>query len=262
MTKVILLKNKTVPNDPYEQNFISNEFQPVFVPLIKHFHLPEEALQLFKDEKYLNKLKYIIITSQRTVECLNESIMPRLSSHQKEILKQKTIYTVGPATSAFLENSGFQHVKGGVKVGNGSLLADLILNSHENEDVDHFLFLVGEIRRDIIPKKLNGHGYKVNEVVTYSTKYLDDNIGTFVANFKSAGDIVEEHEQTWVVFFSPQGTEKIIEFLKDNSSYRLASIGPTTEQYLLDKGLTPHVVSEKPEPSSLLNAINGYMKSL
>lgn len=259
MSKVILLKNKTVPSDPYEQKFAANGFLPIFVPLIRHFHLPEEALQLFKNRQYLLSLKYIIITSQRTVECLNESILPQLTPDEQNILKQKTIYTVGPATSAFLKKSGFLCIRGGVEVGNGALLADLILQSHINESIDHFLFLVGEIRRDAIPNRLNSHGYKVNEVVTYRTENLEDNIGTFVASCESNGDNVStDRNNTWVVFFSPQGTEEIISFLKERPGYKFASIGPTTKQYLLEKGLVPDVVSNKPEPVSLFNAINNY----
>lgn len=250
MTKVILLKNKTVPFDAYEKQFSTNGFEPIFVPLIHHSHIPNEALSLFQDLEYLKQLKYLIVTSQRTVECLNESILPYLSDVEKELLLNKTVYTVGPATSLFLERSGFKSVKGGVEVGNGSLLADLIIEKHENEDIDHFLFLVGEIRRDIIPKKLKSKGLEVKEVVTYKTENLDDGFQTFQQNCSG--------KNLWVVLFSPQGTEEIVDFLKVHPEYKLASIGPTTEQYLIERGITPHVVSKKPEAISLCKAIKEF----
>ena len=175
---------------------------------------------------------------------------------EKNILLQKTIYTVGPATTRFLERSGFVSVKGGVEVGNGGLLADLIIKCHEGEDIDHFLFLVGEIRRDIIPKKLFAKGFDVREIVTYKTENLRDNLTNFNKNC--------EQDDLWVVFFSPQGTEEIVDYLKDhpNYKYKLASIGPTTEKYLLSKGVKPDVVSMKPEPTALLNAITNFKADL
>lgn len=260
MSRIIFLKNKTTPTDPYETTFTDGGFEPVFVPLIRHFHVPDEALTLFRNRSYLTKLKYIIVTSQRTVECLNESILPKMTTEEQSLLKEKTIYTVGPATSEFLRNSGFQNIRGGVEVGNGGLLADLIVKSHSEEEIDHFLFLVGEIRRDIIPKKLKANGYKVNEIVTYKTENLLDNIDRFILYYKNDenNEAVMNKPSTWIVFFSPQGTEDIIEYLKENKGYKIASIGPTTEQYLLEKGLKPDTVSFKPSPIFLLNAINSY----
>lgn len=136
----------------------------------------------------------------------------------------------------------------------------MIVKSHSEEEIDHFLFLVGEIRRDIIPKKLKANGYKVNEIVTYKTENLLDNIDRFILHYKNDenNEAVMNKPSTWIVFFSPQGTEDIIEYLKENKGYKIASIGPTTEQYLLEKGLKPDTVSFKPSPIFLLNAINSY----
>lgn len=252
MRKIILLKNKTTPTDLYETYFSSNAFQPVFIPLIKHTHIPSETLELLQDNEYLTDLRYIIITSQRTVECLNESIIPKLSMEHRELLLSKVIYTVGPATQRFLKNCGFKDVRGGEETGNGSLLADyiaeqlLVQPNREPSTYGHLLFLVGEIRRDIIPKKLAAVGLNVKEVVTYKTEDLEDNL----TRFRSVCDA-----GSWVVIFSPQGTKDILEYLKVTNTTRVVSIGPTTQKYLESNGLKPDLVSSKPEPVSLLKEI-------
>ncbi|SCW01738.1 LAFE_0E06172g1_1 [Lachancea fermentati] len=252
MTRVLLLKNRTTPDDAYEQNFLSKEFDPVFIPLIKHTHLPAQALQLFQNDEYLSSLQNIIITSQRTVECLNESIMPLLSEKQLFELRNKTVYTVGPATQVFLQRCGFTDVRGGPDAGNGDILASLIISelfgsgNSNSLEYPELLFLVGETRRDIIPKKLNEAGLKVQEIVTYKTESLSDNLGRFKFYCTPF---------CWVVFFSSQGTEEIVKYLKNHPDSKIASIGPTTDRYLLTKGLKSNLVSSKPEPLSLINAM-------
>ncbi|SCV05875.1 LANO_0H17106g1_1 [Lachancea nothofagi CBS 11611] len=249
--RVLLLKNKTVPIDPYESNFEQNDFEPVFIPMIQHMHLPLECLHLLQNDAYMTQLKHIVISSQRTVECLNESVVPNLSVSQQDALLQKTVYTVGPATASFLQRCGFKDVRGGIDAGNGSILADVIISDLKNDATTDFssmptlLLLVGETRRDIIPKKLASAGLKSQEVVTYKTEILDNNLQRFVSLFNS---------QCWVVFFSSQGTDEIIDYLKDKNA-QVASIGPTTDEFLLSRGIRSHVVSAKPEPVSLIQSL-------
>ncbi|CUS20338.1 LAQU0S01e04390g1_1 [Lachancea quebecensis] len=249
--KVILLKNKTTPIDPYQNIFEENGFTPVFVPLIEHKHLPNECLTLFQDDSYLRQLRHIVISSQRTVECLNESIIPRLTAQQRDDLHNKVVYTVGPATASFLERCGFKNVRGGIDAGNGDILADLIISELKEEkglDLLHLpdvLLLVGETRRDIIPKKLTSAGISSRELVTYQTKTLNDNFRRFEQCYDP---------NSWVVFFSPQGAGEIVEYLQ-KSPVNIACIGPTTEKSLFKQGLNPTVVSQKPEPYSLLESL-------
>ncbi|EJS41599.1 hem4p [Saccharomyces arboricola H-6] len=265
--RVILLKNRTVPIDKYESECESKSFEPVFIPLIKHTHITQDFRNVLNSApNYLNSINYIIITSQRTVESLNESIIPKLTKEQKATLFSKTVYTVGPATAAFIKRSGFTNVKGGEEAGNGSILADIIINDLtvgvETQSSNELLFLVGEIRRDIIPKKLSSKGIKVREVVTYKTEDLDDNFTRFVHAAKPNDD--DEKFSNWVVVFSPQGTKGITQYLytenhsSDSKKLRIASIGPTTKKYLDSNNITSDVVSPKPDPRSLLDAIELY----
>ncbi|SCU79613.1 LAFA_0B04346g1_1 [Lachancea sp. 'fantastica'] len=256
-SKIVLLKNKTTPIDPYEVNLKQEEFDPVFVPLIQHQHLPTECLSLLRDEKYLLRLEIIVISSQRTVECLNESIIPKLSDSQRCQLLSKVVYTVGPATANFLERCGFENIRGGKDAGNGSILADLIISDLSSKSVQLSqlpkpLLLVGETRRDIVPKKLASIGIESQEVVTYKTKEKDDNLTRFKSLFVP---------QCWVVFFSPQGTEEIIEYLR-NEKVKIASIGPTTDEFLSSHNVRSQVVSSKPEPNALIKALKEFEKTL
>ncbi|GAV51702.1 hypothetical protein ZYGR_0AF01730 [Zygosaccharomyces rouxii] len=247
MQKAILLKNKTAQQDKYELEFQSKGFKPIFIPLISHTHIPHGLLKLLEDGDYLKQLQDVIITSQRTVECLCESVLPRLNASARQAFLEKTVYAVGPSTKDFLERIGFKNVKGGDDAGNGSILSDIISSEYrEQGKTSEPLLLVGEIRKDIIPKKLSNHGIRVREVITYKTENLPDNLKRFQESAR---------ESSWVVFFSPQGTEEIIESIKDGSNHRVASIGPTTRDFLQGKGLEPNVVSVKPDERNLINAI-------
>ncbi|KAK5961128.1 uroporphyrinogen-III synthase HEM4 PWA37_001657 [Arxiozyma heterogenica] len=263
--QVIFLKNKTVPVDKYEIASKKHNFDKIkFITLIKHRNRPTELVQLFTDNKYLNNLKYIIITSQRTVECLYLEVLPNLSESQRNILFNKVIYTVGPATSEFLKRCGFKTVLG-EDSGNGNNLADMIMDQIPPPNIhgatannnNEFLFLVGLVRTDIIKNKLTNKGYQIREIIAYETVALDNNLVKLKNEMKF-------DTNTWIVIFSPQGIKEIIPYLKqiillDNLfNVKIASIGPTTEAFLLKHNIKPHVTSPKPTPESLLNAISSY----
>jgi len=67
----------------------------------------------------------------------------------------------------------------------------------------------------------------------------------------------------WIVFFSPSGAEialrGVIAQRKESEWPKIATIGPTTQQFLIEKfNLEPDVVSPKPDPTSLVEAIKEY----
>ncbi|CCD24900.1 uroporphyrinogen-III synthase HEM4 NDAI_0E00840 [Naumovozyma dairenensis CBS 421] len=256
---VLLLKNKTEGNDRYDVLFKEKGYNPKFIPLIKHTHLPQELLHLIADESYLKNLRYIVVTSQRTVECINEQILPQLTDKQKQLLFDKVVYTVGPTTASYLERSGFKNIKGGHEAGNGDILSDIIvsdLSSNNKDNMHEILLLVGKIRRDIIPKKLNDNGFSIKEVIVYETDTLKDNCENFQATLE---------DNCWVVVFSPQGIDDILEYIKQNNiltnhKIQIAAIGPTTEKFLNQNGIYEMIVSPKPDAHSLLNEIERHSK--
>lgn len=263
---IIFLKNRTAPLDKYELQSYNRQYDEVqFLPLIAHTHHPIEIRNLLRDHNYLSRLKYIIVTSQRTVECLYESIIPNLTETEKEKLLDINVYTVGPATGEFLRRVGFRNVKGDC-MGNGDRLSDFIIEDIGKNYDGEILSLVGAIRRDIIKIKLSQAGFTVREVVTYETCVLKDNLDRFQNTLIDIADKKQCDAASccWVVVFSPQGANEIIEYLKNNPGIkdklklRISCIGPTTNHFLIDNGIQPEVVSPEPSPASLLSAITGF----
>lgn len=247
--RAILLKNPSTPNDPYDAKFKESGFSPVFVPLLIHTHSDKKAtIDYLRCTEFVNEVKHFVITSQRAVEMLEECLI-ELDIQAKEQILTKVGYTVGPATFKVLQRIGFKDVRGGEKAGNGKVLAEFIRSELSTEVP--IIFFTGEIRKDIIPRMLKNWGYNLQEQVIYKTENRGDIIETFEtrANETIVGN-------NWIIFFSPQGTSSIVDYIKTRGElFRIASIGPTTEEYLIENGIKPDIVSPKPEASSLVSSI-------
>ncbi|KAH3675297.1 uncharacterized protein OGAPODRAFT_103670, partial [Ogataea polymorpha] len=257
MARIILLKNKTVPTDPYDELFSQYQYEPVFLPLLRHSSINEKEVKEFlKSDLYLNEYQALIVTSQRCIETLAK-LLQELRHEKFERLDQilnKPSYTVGPTTSQYLKNLGFTDIRGGKDAGNGSILSDIIISDPMfRTSAKKVLFLTGEIRKDIIPRKLKSIDFSVLELVSYRTEPLED------IQFRYEQLSQTAPEKSWLIFFSPQGTADIVSILKEKKhNFQIASIGPTTEEYLLDNGIKPAVVSSKPDAESLLSSIMNY----
>lgn len=245
-----MLKNKTTPVDSYHDTFTSNGHTPEFIPLLNHAPVSiDQTTNYLTSPHFLDDVGRFIITSQRAVEVFHECL-ERISSTNKavaETIRSKIGYTVGPATEQILRENGFINVKGGYHAGNGSLLADIILKEVPVSEL--VVFFTGVIRKDIIPVKLKKNGISVEEVVIYKTEPKHGIVDHFLRCCEEKVD--------WVVFFSPQGTEDIVQHLvstdiKETLQHaKIASIGPTTQKYLENMGIVAHVVAPKPTASSL-----------
>lgn len=242
---IFLLKNE---NKPYDNYRVSEEkpqhYQVKFKPLIKHTLYVDKTVNLLRHISY----DLLIITSQRSVECIQESVK-QLSPEERNKLLLTPVYTVGEATAAYLDQIGFVTVEGR-DTGNGNVLCDYMIPKLNAQT--SILYLTGEIRKDTIPKRLSGHNF--TETPIYDTT-------TLLANACDlATDVMGFH---WIVFFSPQGTEKIVEWLQHNKDvYKIGVIGPTTNEYLLKHNIHSHVVCEKPNATSLYRQIKQYEASL
>lgn len=256
-SSVILLKNKTVPADPYEEEFEEKGYFSQFIPLLDHVHLDKgDIASYLGSDEFIYETSSFIITSQRAVEVLNESVLMVEDAERKLLILQKPAYTVGPATAKILSHSGFTNVRGGEQAGNGSILSDLILKDEllKGREREVIVFFTGEIRKDIIPRRLLLENFNLVERVVYKTTEKASIVERFYEAVDNCGEA-----QNWIVFFSPQGTENIVSHIRQNLSnlqkFKIASIGPTTETYLLDNGITPNVVLRKPQASSLVESI-------
>ncbi|KAJ5779760.1 Tetrapyrrole biosynthesis uroporphyrinogen III synthase [Penicillium paradoxum] len=293
-TPILLLKTKSSPNDGYEDFFSANNYTPTFIPVLEHrFHKDNltQVRDLFatgafgettnngKDNK---KYGGLIFTSQRAVEGFAQMIEDEkdISFDTKSPL---VLYTVGPATARTLKTLRDKHLPHatihGADTGTGENLAHFMLdhyNARYAENKPSLLFLVGEVRRDIIPKTLmdGSLGEKrigVEEIIVYETGVMEPFEGDF-------GDVVSrETGDVWVVVFSPTGCEAMLRVLglgpfagsgSGSGAARtgrvfVATIGPTTRDYLREKfGFEAHVCAPKPSPEGILEGIEKFMGAL
>lgn len=162
------------------------------------------------------------------------------------------------------------------------------------------LFLVGEVRRDIIPKTLmnenlkDGKRIEVDEWEVYSTVVRE----AFEAEFHGLIEDSSSQKQTHpndrsqqlvvVVVFSPQGCEamlRVLGFLDEDGRakeevrrdrwassnttvgtgrprYLVATIGPTTRDHLTEKfGFEPDVCASKPSPAGVAEGVKDFLLS-
>ncbi|KAI5793701.1 tetrapyrrole biosynthesis, uroporphyrinogen III synthase [Peziza echinospora] len=273
--QVLLLKTKSIPTDPYDTFFRSKDVEPVFVPVMAHRHVNLDSVTRILSEGRTQGLgaaagsvqpEYgaIILTSQRAVEALG-SALNTLKDTLSPQSSTTPIYVVGPATAKSVRNLGFPSANiHGQECGTGELLAHYILK-HYSSPIRNLLFLVGEVRRDIIPKTLGAAGFGVDEVVIYETTVMT----SFREDFVWVLDEVKEgHPTPWVVIFSPTGSDTAIEVLGRGSSgsgqrkVHLVTIGPTTASHLRDTlHVEPDGVAEKPSAEGLWAVLEGYRQA-
>lgn len=244
MRQILFLKNKTTPVDPYEEFFTKKGFQTAFVPLLEHTSVDREGTKDFLASDTFLDVDLFIVTSHRAVEMLRACLELLEPENRKKVLKKRA-YTVGPATDKVLKKMGFTDVRGGADAGNGHRLADIVLQNEKA--AANVVFFTGEVRKDIIPKKLLAHGIDLREKVIYKTVVRSDVVEVFERHMLDS--------DSYIVFFSPQGTEHIVEYVAQNR-VRVAAIGPTTEEYLMGKSIRS-VVARQPDAEALWRAIEG-----
>ncbi|KAB8345840.1 hypothetical protein FH972_022895 [Carpinus fangiana] len=305
-TSVLLLKTKSTPRDGYEEYFTSFEdgtYVPTFVPVLEH-KFNELALQqimtwieygCFANSHKAQTLgvQYggLIFTSQRAVEAFH-TIVENLRTTEKEggqlvsrvLPDNLPLYVVGPATAKSVRAIGLPCPVFGEETGNGEILAHFILD-HYNQLAQaklpdgtnrSLLFMVGEQRRDIIPKTLQSdclepaRQIKVIETEVYVTGVME----RFPDEFKDAiHPAVASGENQWVIVFSPTGCKAMLEGLhlldpatgkaiprrQDRTTF-IATIGPTTRDYLRREfDVEPDVCAAKPSPEGMGQGILAFL---
>ena len=298
---VLLLKTKSIPADGYQDIFAGwNNYSPAFLPVLEH-RFRDDALAWLttitsnhgfaSDVAAQADSSYgaIIFTSQRAVEAFTsvvQSLDP--SSRDKLLPASLPLYAVGPATARGLRALGLKCQIIGEETGNGEALSAFMLDHYnrlpKSQTVRQdrklpLLFLVGEQRRDIIPKSLQSPDLRedarigVHEVVIYETCEM----ASFHLDFSRAlSDSIDSgSREQWVVVFSPQGCKAMLRCLgwldEETGRYNpefadaspistyVATIGPTTRNFLIKEfGLEPHVSAEKPSPEGIYAAIENY----
>lgn len=202
-------------------------------------------------------------------------------------LQDVPIYTVGPATSRALRSTPQTPPLNifGEDTGNGEALAHFMLRHYaewykDQEIKPPLIFLVGDQRRDIIPKTLMSpelsadRRIQVDELVVYGTGVME----SFENDFSHQIHITQAASVRWVVVFSPTGCEAMLRALGlldpesgkarqdartlKNTTY-IATIGPTTRDYLINQyGYEPDVCANKPSPEGIEAGILAFMQNL
>ncbi|KAG6006106.1 hypothetical protein E4U21_007403 [Claviceps maximensis] len=293
---VLLLKTKSTPSDSYEETLSAHSFSnsscingrldPRFVPVLRHRFDDEgirEIQSLLLNRKISRRAdaKYggMIFTSQRAVEAFAQVVQDGKGQDMEwPHLQQVPIYSVGPATTRALRAIQQQPPLQifGEGTGNGEALAKYILEHYKKWFSDHLtlpplVFLVGEQRRDIIPRMLMDTGLtldrriQVDEVVVYGTGIME----SFSAQFKAVLMETSHAPERWVIVFSPTGCDSMLHVLglldpdsgmmdltrRDGKTF-VATIGPTTRAHLVNSyAFEPDVCAETPSPDGILRGI-------
>lgn len=324
---VVLLKtqNTSTATDAYAEHFSNLEvpqqgggrrFRPIFVPVLEHTVNETNITRLRRiiESQACNarsrpgepneRVEGFIFTSQRAVEAFArtvEDIRRHGGSIDDFLTDACALYVVGPATARGLRALNLKCPILGEETGNGEALAKFILEHHhrfsnaaqeqeEPRKKSKLLFLVGEQRRDIIPRTLTAKSLgerqriDVEELEIYKTQLM--------ASFSEAFDSVLEtitrsgNQRRWIVVFSPTGCKPMLErlglskeataqwererkgpgtlgdFLGRSRRTFIATIGPTTRDYLLKEfGLEPDVCAEKPNEEALGRGILECMQT-
>ncbi|RAK71844.1 uroporphyrinogen-III synthase HEM4 [Aspergillus fijiensis CBS 313.89] len=263
-TPILLLKTRSTPHDGYDDFFTSQNYSPAFIPVLEH-HFHTTNLQRIHDllvsggfraghpnQKYGG----IIFTSQRAVEGFAH-VLEGIDDPGRSLTPLTLpLYTVGPAThrslsaltTTYLPNATLH----GQDTGTGELLAHFILSHYptyttgnttgnldantsppnpQTQTPNHarkpLLFLVGEQRRDIIPKTLMDPARRpdaripVEELVVYETGVMAGFEEAFGARIRAERDAFQRKQQdeddekvVWTVVFSPTGCEAMVRVLE------------------------------------------------
>ena len=197
-------------------------------------------------------------------------------------LRSVPIYSVGPATTRALEiasRSSPLRVFGS-HTGNGQALAQFIKTHYhdwysERPTKPPLLFLVGEQRREIIPRTLmdpelpTDRRIEVVEEVVYVTRVME----SFAEDFQEQLKRTDSCSRRWIVVFSPTGCDAMLEGLKllDDLSVKfrpgsrdgktfIITIGPTTRSHLSERfGFETDVCADSPTPESILKGIQSFV---
>lgn len=293
---LLLLKTKSVPTDTYEELFSAKDggrYHPVFVPVLEH-RFKRDALDAVsqqiinrgfvpKAQQGLGAYGALIFTSQRAVEAFTEiveSIRAEGQAIDDLLPSSLPLYVVGPATARGLKALNLKCAILGEETGNGEALAAFMLEHyngiHDGVPKPPILFLVGDKRRDIIPKTLQAEELgprrrsKVEELVIYETGEMK----SFKSDFSNLWqkNAAAGSKQQWVVVFSPTGCRAMLESLDllDTATGKVtaattqrnilvATIGPTTYDYLRTEfNFIADVCAVRPSPEGIAEGLVAF----
>lgn len=123
-----------------------------------------------------------------------------------------------------------------------------VLKKHSSEK---FLFPCSDVANEETQNWLQENGYDATPVVLFRTVITD------ITDLKNVFYDV-------IVFFSPSSVQSLFENFPDfvQNSTRIAAFGVTTQQALLEHGLTLDIPAPTPEAPSMTMAVEQYIKAV
>lgn len=270
-------------SQPYHDAFVERGFEPHFLQVLDtRFTNERELLQLIADGPQQADIGGVIVTSSRAAEAWTAAVqrIREMENDKSDSVSWKNIpfFVVGRATETALKNCvecsyAPNLIHGAEHTGSGEALAQYIIVNHKpasDSDLEHrqLLYLTGDKNRETIPEILGDGGFSLRRLQVYETAAVDDLMKRSVEKMEAL--TASSQETPWVVFFSPSTAEAVLDAIPDsrcastesdslsfrNSSLRLASIGSTTREYLMSRGLAVDASSGKPSADSLSQAIS------
>nr|XP_046197462.1 uroporphyrinogen-III synthase-like isoform X1 [Oncorhynchus gorbuscha] len=169
----------------------------------------------------------------------------------KDKWNAKSIYVVGKATAALVENLGL--VPLGEDTGTADVLSRLILE-REDANILPLLFPCGSIKREVLPTALRENGVPLDALMVYQTAQHPDLEKNLSNHFTQQG------VPDCIAFFSPSGVRFSLETVRRLSGEQLvqikfAAIGPTTAEAMAAEGLSVSCSADKPTAEHLAAGI-------
>ncbi|XP_060884993.1 matrix metallopeptidase-21 [Labrus mixtus] len=254
---VLLLKDPREEEsgpDPYIKELASHGHKATLIPVLsfKFVSLNTLSDKLFQPEKHGG----LIFTSPRAVEavrmCLEaEQRQEEWNSSVKDKWNMKSIYVVGKATAALVQNLGLNPL--GEDTGTADALSRVIIE-REDTNIPPLFFPCGSIKREVLPTALRESGVPLETLTVYQTAEHPD----LEKNLKNY--FTEQGTPASISFFSPSGVKFCLEVVRRLSGEQLTqikfgAIGPTTRDAMTAEGLCVSCTAEKPTPEYLAAAI-------
>lgn len=276
MTKKIILFKKQDTIDQYHDLFLKHGYVPQFIPVLDHQSKNIETIKLILLEgPHQHNLNGLILTSHRSVQAMSEAydlILKQGLSVTENVMNewnQLPVYMVGPHTAKVLSqftlfnrhSSKEDHWMIAPRA--SELIKPLIeQQQQQRQQGGKLLFLAGDKRRDLIPTELHAAHLDFLELQSYVTCAHPDlsfNASHLLLDSTAAAD--------WFVYFSPSGLKFLLDSMDSDTKQslfnacqsgqsKIASIGPTTSDYILNQFNFPaHVMAQEPDAQHLLDAI-------
>lgn len=212
-------------------------------PTIKISPPTDNFQALDESIKNLKNFDWIIFTSANGVEKFFERL--KIFKLDARIFSNSKVAVIGSATAERLSNFG--------------IIADLIPEKFRAESLldslknfaegKKFLIVRAEKAREILPDELKNFGAEVSVIPAYKTETADE------INLKVLPEKID-----MITFTSSSTVENFVKKFGAESlkKYKLAAIGPITEETLKNFGASADVVAEKFTIDGLVDAIKNF----